>query len=278
MYIHVQMALNFDTTKRPLLKGPSKDTGSLLSRALLSCNTSWFKTSWLGIFVYISVCCLNYLICYYAIYRPLGWNIGDGPHSGVRIFGDLVTVGWFALGFVCLPWHQWEQLTCVKTRNCAGFGRFMAWWLGTIITFFVFGYIGTVEWLQMSLATPNLSTRQKTVFASTFAVIAGVMVYWLAKLCPMRRCKSICNPDTARKVVFIRLMALLALLFAVSYWICSADGCEYHLHHWWFGFCLIMLSTATLDNWFDYFLQGIFWTFLTESILVYDVTVGKFFI
>ena len=39
-----------------------------------------------------------------------------------------------------------------------------------------------------------------------------------------------------------------------------------------------MLSTASLDNWFDYLLQGIFWTFLTESILVYGVTVGEFFI
>ena len=33
---------------------------------------------------------------------------------------------------------------------------------------------------------------------------------------------------------------------------------KYHLHHWWFGFVLTMLSTASLDNWFDYFLQGIF--------------------
>lgn len=275
------MQLNFDPVEDETtsLIGESKKYESLLARVLLSCNTTWFKTSWLGIFVYTLVCCLNYLICYYAIYRPLGWNIRDGPHSAVRIFGDLVTVGWFALGIVCLPWHQWEQLTCLKTRDCTGFGRFMAWWLGTIVTFFVFGYIGTIEWLQMSLATPNLSSRQIAVFASTFAVIAAIIVYWLAKLCPTRRCKAMCNPETTRKVVFLRLLALLGALFVVSYWLCSADtGCTLHWHHWWFGFCLIMLSTASLDNWFDYFLQGIFWTFLTESILVYDVTVGEFFI
>lgn len=110
------MPLNFypaEDEKSPLI-GESGD--SLLARVLLSCNTSWFKTSWLGIFVYTLVCCLNYVIAYYCIYRPLGWNVPE--HSRVRIFGDLVTVGWFAVGIVCLPWHQWGQLTCIKTRDC----------------------------------------------------------------------------------------------------------------------------------------------------------------
>lgn len=275
------MQLNFDpadSDTAPLI-GELKETSSFLRRVLLRCNTSWFKTSWLGIFVYTFICCLNYVIAYYAIYTPLGWYEWAFPHSRVRIFGDLVTVGWFAVGFVCLPWHQWEQLTCLKTRDCAGFGRFMAWWLGTIIAFLVFGYIGTVSWLNMSLATPNLSPRQKNVFLATFLVIGGIIVYWLLKLCPTKRCKAVCNPETARKVIFVRLLALLAMLFVLSYSLCNSDTtCTLHWHHWWFGFCLIMLSTASLDNWFDYFLQGIFWTFLTESILVYDVTVGEFFI
>lgn len=272
------MPLNFDPIEdetNPLI-GESKKYDSLLARVLLSCNTSWFKTSWLGIFVYTLICCLNYIIAYYCIYRPLGWNVPE--HSRVRIFGDLVTVGWFAVGFVSLPWHQWGQLTCIKTRDCAGFGRFMAWWIGTIMTFFIYGYMGEDPFFQHSLAS-DLTPAQRATYIVVFAVIAAIVVYWLAKLCPTRRCKAMCNPETARKVIFIRLLALLAILFVVSYSLCSSDAnCTYHLHHWWFGFCLVMLSTASLDNWFDYLLQGIFWTFLTESILVYGVTVGEFFI
>lgn len=258
-----------------------KPPASLLRRAVLACNTRWFNTSWLGIVVYVTMCCLNYLIGYYAIFVPLGWQQYKerGEHDRVRIFGDLVTVGWFALGFVSLPWHQWEQWTCIKTRDCRGFGRFMAWWLGTIATFFVFGYIGTIQWLQISLATKNLSSRQLGVFAATFAVIAFIIVYWLAKLCPTKRCRPMCNPPTARKVVFIRLIALITVLFVVSAAVTSSyANYTYHLHHWWFGFVLIMLSTAALDNWFDYFLQGIFWTFLTETLFNYGLEFGHFFI
>lgn len=270
------MPLNFepvDTT--PLLDERDVPT-SFLSRALFKCNTKWFKTSWLGILLYVAVCCLNYVIGYYCIYRPLGWN--TSVHSNVRVFGDLVTVGWFALGLAALPWHQWEQLTCIKTRNWCGFGRFMAWWLGTIITFFVYGYMREDPLFQTSLAS-ELTPAQKATYAVTFGVIACIMCYWFGKLCPARRCKNVCDPETARKVVFIRLLLLIVLLFVVSSVVCSADNsCVYHLHHWWFGFTLIMLSTACLDNWFDYFLQGIFWTFLTESIFNYGLTFGEFFI
>jgi hypothetical protein len=69
------------------------------------------------------------------------------------------------------------------------------------------------------------------------------------------------------------------LLFMISWFVCSdTEGCTYHLHHWWFGFVLVMLSTTTLDNWFDYFLQGIFWTFLIESLFNYGLVFGQFFI
>jgi len=270
----------YDETSNPLTREPllahNDPPSSLLARVLLSCSTRWFKTSWLGIFVYTAVCCLNYLIGYYAIFRPMGWEVAK--LSNVRVFGDLVTVGWFALGFVSLPWHQWEQLTCIKTKDCRGVGRFMAWWLGTIVTFFVYGYMGENPLFQTSLAS-NLSPGQRAVYAVTFAVIAVIVAYWMAKMCPTRRCKPICEPETARKVIFIRLFILLTLLFVVSAALCSADAtCKYHLHHWWFGFVLIMLSTAALDNWFDYFLQGIFWTFLTESIFNYGLTFGEFFI
>ena len=44
-----------------------------------------------------------------------------------------------------------------------------------------------------------------------------------------------------------------------------------------FGFVSPHLTTV-LENWFDYFLQGIFWTFLTESLFNYGLTFGEFFI
>ena len=254
-----------------------KDTfqKSLIGRALTSCNTKWFKTSWLGIFIYTTVACLNYLIGYYGIYRGMGYN--TPVHSRVRIFGDLVTVGWFALGFVSLPWHQWEELTWIKTRDWAGFGRFMAWWLGTIMTFFVYGWMGEDPLFQTSLAS-DLSADQRAVYVVVFTVIFAIVIYWFGKLCPCGKFKRMCDPETSRKVIFIRILALLGSLCVVSYLVCDSESCEYHLHHWWFGFVLIMLSSASLDNWFDYFLQGIFWTFLTESIFNYGVVFGRFFI
>ena len=98
------------------------------------CNTNWYDVSWWGILLYVSVACLNYFIGY-SIYRQMDW--GTPEYSHVRIFGDIVTVGWFALGFVSLPWHQWESHTCIKTRDCMGVFRFFMWWIGTVATFFV---------------------------------------------------------------------------------------------------------------------------------------------
>ena len=255
----------------------TKEKKTLCQRVLTSCNTKWFKTSWLGILIYVSVCCLNYIIGYYGIFRTLGWH--TPKHNSVRVFGDLVTVAWFALGFVSLPWHQWEQLTWIKTRDWKGVTRFLVWWSGTIITFFVYGYMGENPLFQTSLAS-NLTPGQRAVYVVVFTVIAAIVVYWFAKLCPCgKKIKNICDPQLSQKIIFIRLFGLLAFLFVISYLLCSGtNGCTYHLHHWWFGFVLIMLSTASLDNWFDYFLQGIFWTFLIESIFNYGLVFGEFFI
>jgi len=255
----------------------TKEKKTLFERVLTSCNTKWFKTSWWGILLYVGICCLNYIIGYYGIYRLMRWN--TPIHNGIRVFGDLVTVAWFALGIVALPWHQWEQLTWIKTRNWKGVARFLAWWSGTIITFFIYGYMGENPFFQTSLAS-NLTPGQKAAYAIVFAVIAAIVVYWFAKLCPCgKKIKNICDPELSRKIIFIRLFMLLTSLFIISYLLCvGTNGCTYHLHHWWFGFVLIMLSTASLDNWFDYFLQGIFWTFLIESIFNYGLVFGEFFI
>lgn len=258
-------------------KTHSEKKQSLFQRALTSCNTKWFKTSWLGILIYVSVCCINYIIGYYGIYRGLNWI--TPKHNSIRIFGDLVTVAWFALGIVALPWHQWEELTWIKTKDWRGIARFLVWWSGTIITFFVYGYMGENPLFQTSLAS-NLTPEQTAVYVVVFLVIVFIIIYWFAKLCPCgKKIKHICDPQLSRKIIFIRLFALLTSLFIISYLLCTGtNGCTYHLHHWWFGFVLIMLSTASLDNWFDYFLQGIFWTFLIESIFNYGLVFGEFFI
>lgn len=258
-----------------LSRDSTSQTG-FLAVVRAACDTKWYKTSWLGILLFVAVTCLNYVIGYYAIYRALGWTTVE--HKPVRVFGDIVTVGWFALGIVALPWHQWEEGTCIKTRNLAGLARFLAWWMGTIAAFFIYGYMGQDPFFQTSLAS-NLTFAQKIGYAITFSVVGIIVVYWFGKLCSPRRCKRVCDPPASRKMVFLRLFFLIAVLFFMSYILCVQDTtCTYHLHHWWFGFVLIMLSSASLDNWFDYFLQGIFWTFLIESIFNYGLVFGQFFI
>ena len=253
-----------------------KSCRSLARRALTTCNTNWSKTSWLGIFIYTLICCLNYPIGR-AIYKGMDWHTPE--HTTVRVFGDMCTVGWFALGFVALPWHQWEQLTCIKTKSVKGLMRFIVWWGGTILAYIIYGYMGQDPFFKTSLADTDLSHSQKVAYGVVFSVVGIIVLYWFGKLCPCGKFKNLCSPPVERKVVFLRVVAIIALLFVLSASFCSADDtCTYHLHHWWFGFTLILLSTTTLDNWFDYFLQGIFWTFLIESLFSYGLTFGEFFI
>ncbi len=270
---------NFDPKKNQSENKKSEQIsfyGEILKKTITNCNTKWFKTSWLGILVYVCICCLNYIIGYHGIYRSMKWT--TSKHSEVRIFGDIVTVGWFSLGFIALPWHQWEELTWIKTRDFLGLCRLISWWAGTILTFFVYGYMGQNPLFQTSLAS-KLTPSQRNVYIVTFTILLFIIIYWLGKICPCKKVKHVCDPRLARKMVFIRLLVILSLLFVVSYVLCSNDDdCTYHLHHWWFGFVLIMLSTASLDNWFDYFLQGVFWTFLIESIFNYGLVFGQFFV
>lgn len=247
---------------------------TLLRKPKISrCDTKWYDVSWLGILLYVSVACLNYVIGYYVIYRQLEWN--TAVHSYVRVFGDIVTVGWFALGFVSLPWHQWEQHTCVKTRDCMGVFRFLMWWIGTVATFLVYGYLGQFPAFQTSL--DSYTPEERNIYVVAFSVIGLILLYWLAKLCPCS--KSMCDLSPRHKFIFLRLLVIVGILFIISYIVClSEDTCVYHLHHWWFGFVLILLSTTVLENWLDYFLQGVFWTFLIESLFNYRITFGEFFV
>ena len=304
---------------------------------LCYCNSKWLQTSTLGMLIYLFSVCLNYIIGYTMYYTlKLGWS--QPIHSNVCISGDLVTFEWFALVFIALPWHAWEDLTCIghsKTRRCfsrcfnskkeetgklpersycMGWVCYISWMLGTWVSLFAYGHMRNIEVFQTSLNTPNMTaaqkSAQKSVYGVTFSVVVAIIVYWCCKLCPCKSVRKCCDDKSLytsfqlqndensgiineidvenikkkqekyakRKIVFVRLFLFTTLIFVLSWIICNSEQCDYHLHHWWFGVVLILLSTATLDNWFDYFLQGVFWTFLLESIFNYTIIFGHFFI
>ena len=82
----------------------------------------------------------------------------------------------------------------------------------------------------------------------------------------------------ARCRVFLFLLITVVALGGLSVLACSvSSGCAYRLHHWWFGFVLVLLSTPTLDNPFDYILQGVMWTLVIESSFNYELYFDRFF-
>jgi hypothetical protein len=277
--------LRKDDLKEKLLKSPNKNQCSCITYTLTNCNTNWFNISWLGFITYTFSMCINYLIGYYS-YRALNFGWGQPKLTRVRIFGDLVTTGWFAVGIAALPWHQWERFTCLQSKNrCKGFARYLVWMFGTIFTLLVYGWMREQPLFQTSLNTKDMTFNQRMVYVVTFTVVGGIVAYWIAKLFVLTdKSKSTsfttkcCVPSMQKKIIFIRLTLLLTMIFVLSYFICISEECDYHLHHWWLGFVLILLTTASLDNFFDYFLQGVFWAFLLESIFNYTIIFGHFFI
>ena len=251
----------------------------LCYHAFLNCNTSWIGISWRGMVLYIVSLCINYSIGY-NVYKEadLGmWH--NQTHSYVRIVGDLVTVSWFGLGIIALPWHKWEEFTCIGDPTRAGCVRYTAWMVGMVGTMILYGWLRNKPLFQTSLNTKNMSSEQIGVYIFTFSVVVGVVVYWCTKLCSGEWSKKCCTPSMADKVIFIRLFLLVAFMFVMSAVSCaSVEGCDYHLHHWWFGYVLVLLTTASMDNWFDYLLQGIFYAFLLESIFNMTIVFGQYFI
>ena len=66
---------DFDPEKNLVPKnGQSPFYKKLLKKTITNCNTKWFKTSWIGILAYVSICCLNYVIGYHGIYRSMKWT------------------------------------------------------------------------------------------------------------------------------------------------------------------------------------------------------------
>ena len=229
------------------------------------------KVSWSGILLYTISVWVNYLVGYFGIYRPFKLIGGPMvPHKAVRVFGDLVTLGWFAFAFACLPWHRWEQRTFVVTKDRYGVMHYLVWWLSTLFTMFVFGELGKIPAFQTSFDSTDPLPGKKEVNAMAIVLMVSIVVYWIAKSFKMPH---------QRQLIFLRISGVVATVFLISYLLCSMDDlCGYHLHHWWFGFVLTLLSTTMLDNWFDYLLQGAFWAFVIESLFHYRFIFGEFFL
>ena len=246
------------------------------------CGPKFFGLSWQGMVLYITSLCINYAIGYNAYkYGNLGmssrWN--NQQHSYVRIVGDIVTTCWFGLGIIALPWHKWEEFTCIKDKSRAGYLRYAVWEVGMVVTMIVYGYLREIPLFQTSLNYKHMTPAQHAVYYVTFSAIGCVVVYWFAKLGNNSWSRRCCTPSLSDKVVFIRLFILVVFMFVMSAVSCfSVKECDYHLHHWWFGYVFVLLTTASLDNWFDYLLQGVFYAFLIESIFNNQFVFGHYFI
>ena len=271
--------LPLEVDEPKLIQTRCEKAQTLCRYAFINCNTSWFGISWRGMVLYITSLCINYAIGY-NVYKHVDigmWH--NQTHSSVRIVGDLVTVSWFGLGIVALPWHKWEEFTCIGDRTKAGLFRYTAWMVGMICTMILYGWLRNKPLFQTSLNTKGMTNGQKGVYAFTFTLIGCVVLYWFAKLASGKWSKKCCAPSMADKVVFIRLFLLVVFMFVMSWASCSSvPGCDYHVHHWWFGYVLVLLTTSSMDNWFDYLLQGIFYAFLLESIFNSTFVFGQYFV
>lgn len=225
------------------------------------------KVSWSGILLYVLTIWSNYVLGYFVVYRPLKWlTAPDVTHGAVRVFGDLVTLGWFAFAFACLPWHRWERSFWERR----GLICYVAWWLGTMGTLVVYGALGQIPAFETSFGSDDPVPGKRLVSAMVIVLMALVVVYWVIKLRYL---------TWYRRQLFLRIFCTVATIFIVSYAVCAADEvCEYHLHHWWFGFVFVLISTTMLDNWFDYLLQGVFWAFIIESLFNYGFVFRYFFV
>ena len=237
----------------------------------------WSKNmSWCGIILHIFSLCFCYTVGYY-FSRTITKQTSE--HTWHRIVGDLVSVAWFGLGFVALPWHEWEEFTCLQTKNWCGVLRYFVWLIGILGTIVVYDYSGQFPAFRSSLANQNMTFDQTVPYIVVFSLMFLIICYWFVKLLKIKKFEQYCRPKLKDKVTFIRLFLTVVFLFGISAVSCSLNNsCTYHLHHWWFGFVLVLISTSSLDNGLDYLFQGIFYGFLIEAIYKYGLTFSHFFI
>tara|TARA_B110000091_G_C13805612_1_gene472366 strand:- start:2171 stop:2587 length:417 start_codon:yes stop_codon:yes gene_type:complete len=133
--------------------------------------------------------------------------------------------------------------------------------------------------LFQSSLNGDLSDDQLLVYGVAFTIMGFIVFYWIFKLFSFDSTKACCNPSNQNKIAFVRLLIVLTGITVVSGFVCGADeSCDWHLHHWWFGFILVLLSSPLLDNWFDIVIHGVFWMLLLESQWNWIVSIDAFFI
>jgi hypothetical protein len=229
------------------------------------CEQNKMGQSWLGIALYVLTICTLFIIGY-NIYRELDMQRNL---STVDIFGDICAIGFLSFATITLPWHSFEKHTCLyKSRQqfwCA-LARYVLFVIGAVGATVIYGTMRNIPLFQKSL-NDDLSNDQYNVYVIVMIVIGCIVIYWFIKLCNCHRkyTKNCCMPEIRNKIAFTRLFLIMSIVTMGSYVACSIDECDYHPHHWFFGYSLVILSTTMLDNWFDFLLHGIFWMFVLES-------------
>ena len=233
--------------------------------------------SWLGILLYVIAVCINFVIGY-QIYRLQ--DIHQEELTNTELFGDICTVGFLAFTIITFQWNGFEKRTCLHKSSIEfwkGFGRFCMFELGTISATYIYGAIQHIPLFQSSLNS-NLTHEQYLIYVAVFTVIGLIVIYWCCKLFNCVCTRKYCKLTYSNKLVFVRLLIVAIIVNVGSYLVCKSDSCDYHPHHWFYGLVLVVLSSPVLDNWLDFFLHGVFWMFIIESIWNYNLIPDKFFI
>ena len=233
--------------------------------------------SWMGISLYVITVCLNFVIGY-SIYRAQ--DIYQKELSNTELFGDITLIGFMTFSIISFPWHQWAKLTCLHKTGIEfwkGLGRYLIFVLSCIGSTAIYGAIRNIPLFQSSLNS-ELSNDQLLIYIAVFIVIGIIVIYWCLKLFNFECTRRCCRPSYSNRLAFIRIAIGITIVNVGAYFACKSDNCDYHIHHWTIGLCLVLMSTPLIDNWFDFSLQGIFWMFVIESVWNYEIKMDEFFI
>lgn len=248
-----------------------------LTDVFARCDRNENGQSWTGIVVYIATVCGLYYSGYH-IYQAQ--KIEQSILTPIELFGDLCAIGFLGFTTVTLNWHDFERGICLhksSTEFWKGLGRYLLFVASTSISTSIYGHLRTKTLFKHSL-NDDLTQDQYNVYVVVFSMIGCILVYWFLKLCNLKWSKPCCRPRYRNKLVFLRLVIIMAILNVGSYMVCKAEKCDYHPHHWFYGYSMVILSTPLMDNWFDYVLQGVFWMFVVESNWNGRVVYQRFFI
>jgi len=232
-----------------------------------------------GHLLYIGTICLTFLMGYWIQRSP---EIGQRELTCVELYGDICTVAFLSFAISLTKWHGFEKLTCLSKRQRRDFWcgvlRYILFVVTILSTTAVYGIMRNIPLFQSSL-NAELSDEQFWVYIVLFSLMFLIFGYWIFKIISCHSTKAYCNPRLENKIAFLRLLIVLTAVTVMSYIVCAADeSCDWHLHHYFFGIILVMLSSPLLDNWFDLILHGVFWMLILETQWHWTVSLDSFFI